>query len=206
MQGWLRMDSLRLWVSSLSYDPSKLHFSAGVHLEPVVSILWLCAPRTTVQVIVVFRTLQLTTALFRTSLSSWLEDKFGPQPRHYPNFPNQCWARWEVMFTCMLSRPRWAENPWWDWEEASSWSSSNRWDSRPSGGQSWKNKMCFVTLIYLTHILSTVDVILLPFGLAGTDVCFSLSSSSSSHCFFNRSASRHNEKTTWVKVYVSGRQ
>lgn len=137
------MDSLRLWVSSLSYDPGKLHLSAGVHLEPVVSLLWLCAPRTTVQVIVVFRTLQLTTALFRTSLSSWLENKFGPQPRHYPNFPNQCWTRWKVMFTCMLSRPRWAENPWRDWEEASSWSSSNRWDSRPSGGQSWKNKMCF---------------------------------------------------------------
>lgn len=92
-----------------------------------------------------------TTAVFRTSLSSWLENKFGPQPCHYPNFPNWCWARWKVMFTCMLSRPRWAENPWWDWEEASSWSSSTRWDSRPSGGQSWKNKMSFMTLIYETN-------------------------------------------------------
>lgn len=146
--GWIGPDSLSLWVSSLRYDPGKLHLSAGVHLKPVVSFLWLCAPRTAIQVIIIFRTLQLTTALFRTSLSSWLENKFWPQPRHYPNFPNQCWARWKVMFTCMLSRPRWAEKPWWDWEEASSWSSSTRWDSRPSGGQSWKNKMFFMELIY----------------------------------------------------------
>lgn len=198
MWGWFSLDSHSLWASSLSYDSGKLHLPAGVHLKPAVSLLWLCAPRTAVEIIIIFRTLQSTTALFRTSLSFWLENKFWPQPHHYPNFPNRCWARWKIMFTCMLSLPRWAENPWWDWEEASSWSSSTRWDSRPSGGQSWKNKTAFMALIY-QRSFATLDVIILPLGLAGSAVCFSLSSSSSSHCFLSRSASRRNEKTTRVK-------
>lgn len=69
-----------------------------------------------------------------------LRTNFDHNPAIIPIFQTSA-ARWKVMFTCMLSLPRWAEKPWWDWEEASSWSSSTRWDSRPSGGQSWKNKM-----------------------------------------------------------------
>lgn len=38
--------------------------------------------------------------------------------------------------TCMFRRPLRAENPWWDIEDASIWSSSTRWDSMPRGGHS----------------------------------------------------------------------
>lgn len=36
----------------------------------------------------------------------------------------------------MFRRPLRAENPWWDIEDASIWSSSTRWDSKPRGGHS----------------------------------------------------------------------
>lgn len=44
---------------------------------------------------------------------------------------------------------------------------------------------------------------LLLFGSAGTAICLSRSSSSSSHCFLSRSASQRNEKTACVKTVFS---
>lgn len=41
-----------------------------------------------------------------------------------------------IYSTCMFRRPLRAENPWWDIEDASIWSSSTRWDSKPRGGHS----------------------------------------------------------------------
>lgn len=58
--------------------------------------------------------------------------------------------------------------------------------------------------LFLGDAKSTRDqslpVILILLGSLGTDICFSLSSSSSSHCFLSRSASACNEKTTCVKT------
>lgn len=56
-------DSQLLRVSSLSDDPSELHLSTGVHLKPVDCFLWLCTPRSAVQILVVSRALQVTTQL-----------------------------------------------------------------------------------------------------------------------------------------------
>lgn len=51
--GELRLDSLMFRVPSLSDDPGELHLPAGVHLEPVVSLLRLGAPPAPVQVIII---------------------------------------------------------------------------------------------------------------------------------------------------------
>lgn len=58
-----QQDSLLLRVSSLSDDPSELHLSPGIHLKPVVTLLRLCAPSAAVQIVVIIRALQATTAL-----------------------------------------------------------------------------------------------------------------------------------------------
>lgn len=113
----------------------------------------------------------------------------------------------------MFRRPLCAEKPWWDWEEANSWSSSTRWDSKPSGGHSEGAEEEVICWINATHVglglaqcfsrhQSTVCLCIFSlFGSVGTDICLSLSSSSSSHCFLSRSASESDEKKTWIETH-----
>ena len=82
--GVSKRDSQFVWVSSLSDDPCELHLPSGVDLKPVVSLLWLCAPRATVHVVVVIRALWLTRALLRPPFSSRLLNKSSTYAPHFP--------------------------------------------------------------------------------------------------------------------------
>lgn len=59
----------------------------------------------------------------------------------YRNYDTVMW--FDYACTCMLRRPLKAEYPWWDIEDASIWSSSTRWDSRPRGGHSERQEILY---------------------------------------------------------------
>lgn len=77
--------------------------------------------------------------------------------QHQQNLNHLQWHYWELEIheteslgdTCMLSRPLWAVKPWWDWEEANSWSSSTLWDSKPKGGHAERGHRLSLTFILL---------------------------------------------------------
>lgn len=55
-------------------------------------------------------------------------------PQYLNSYETVIW--FDYVCTCMFRRPLRAENPWWDIDDASIWSSSTRWDSMPRGGHS----------------------------------------------------------------------
>lgn len=78
-------DSQLLRVSSLSDDPSELHLSTGIHLEPVDGLLRLCTPRAAVQILVIPRALQETTQLLSGLVfhpDNWFEVQTNFSPSH----------------------------------------------------------------------------------------------------------------------------
>ncbi len=57
----------------------------------------------------------------------------------------------DCLCTCMFRRPLRAEYPWWVIEDASIWSSSTRWDSKPRGGHS-KDRILYCVIRALTAL------------------------------------------------------
>lgn len=202
---------LILRVSSLSDDPSKLHLSPGVDLKPVVSLFCLRTPRTAIHVLIVVRSLKLTRALLRPQ---FLSHTYIPCVRGYDEL-------YDYLHVEPSSLGREAMMRLWGGQQLVVFHPVGLQTQRRTLWEGKANKhmrtnICLLNVpgrfhtrnmtsaLFLGDAKSTRDqslpVILILLGSLGTDICFSLSSSSSSHCFLSRSASACNEKTTCVKT------